>query len=77
MNDVEFHSMSDLAHMPITQWPSIESYASFKKYWFAAIKDLEDRIIHTDGRVAPGFAQRSKNRFEDLLKALDRARAQR
>ena len=41
MNDAEFHRIYDLNNMPITQWPSIESYDAFKRYVFAAIKLME------------------------------------
>jgi hypothetical protein len=36
MNDPEWHSMRDLAFMPVTSWPTLETYAEFKRYWFAS-----------------------------------------
>jgi hypothetical protein len=41
MNGSEWHAMCDLAHLPVTGWPSLESYASFKQYWFFSLKTLE------------------------------------
>jgi len=75
MNDPEFHSMSDLAHMPITQWPSIESYAKFKKYWFSAVNDLQNQKKITES-VAEHCMQ-SQIRFNELIDALDEARPKR
>lgn len=41
MNDSKWHAMNDLAHLPVVGWPSLESYASFKRYWFISLKVLE------------------------------------
>jgi hypothetical protein len=35
INDPEWHSMNDLAHLPVTHWPTLETYAEFKRYWYA------------------------------------------
>jgi hypothetical protein len=72
MNDPKFHSMSDLAHIPVTQWPSIESYVSFKNYWFWSIKDLEEPLIDT--QLASFKLANHRIRFDDFMKALDVAR---
>jgi len=37
MNDPEWHSMRDLAFLPVTHWPTLKTYAEFKRYWFACI----------------------------------------
>lgn len=71
MNDPEFHSMIDLAHIPVTQWPSIEAYVSFKNYWFYALKDLQNPIMTAD---VPHFANKSQLLFTELLTGLDGAR---
>jgi len=36
-NDPRCHAMRDLAHIPVTLWPSVEAYLAFKKYWHASI----------------------------------------
>jgi|SRR5579871_3397999 len=33
-NDPEWHSMRDLASLPVTHWPSMRVYAEFRRYWF-------------------------------------------
>lgn len=45
LNEAELHSMSDLAHIPVTSWPSLDAYASFKRYWFFALQVLETSNI--------------------------------
>jgi hypothetical protein len=73
MNDPEFHSMRDLAHIPVIQWPSIEAYVSFKNYWSGSIKDLEEPLI--DARLASFKLANHQIRFDDFIKALDAAKA--
>jgi hypothetical protein len=41
VNDPEWHSMTDLATFPVTSWPTLASYAAFKRYWFASINFLQ------------------------------------
>lgn len=41
LNDPEMHSMSDLAHISVNQWPSIASYVAFKRYWFSSLEVLK------------------------------------
>lgn len=41
MNDSEWHAMRDLAFLPVVGWPSLESYASFKRYLFISLKVLD------------------------------------
>jgi len=36
INDSEHHGMRDLAHIPVTQWPSLPAYVSFKRSWIPA-----------------------------------------
>lgn len=33
-NYAEVHAMIDLAHLPVTEWPAVDSYFFFKRYWF-------------------------------------------
>ena len=40
MNDAEQHAMVDLAHIPVTEWPSLNAYIAFKRYWYFAITAL-------------------------------------
>jgi hypothetical protein len=48
INDLESHSMRDLACAPVTVWPSLEVYAHFKQYWF-----ISNEILRTSN--TPGF----------------------
>ncbi len=68
MNDPEFHSMSDLAHISVIQWPSIDSYAKFKDYWFGCIKDLNDANV---GDKASARFAACKARYDEFVKALE------
>jgi hypothetical protein len=45
LNDPEFQSMSDLAHLSVNNWPSLDSYAEFKRYWNATIRLFESARI--------------------------------
>jgi len=72
MNDPSFHSMTDLAHLSVTQWPSIEAYVSFKAYWLASLKDLREPLI--DAQLANRRLAEHRLRFGDYLKALDAAK---
>jgi len=47
-NDPEWHSMRDLAFVPVIAWPSLEAYARFKQYWF-----ISNEILNTSNN--PGF----------------------
>jgi hypothetical protein len=52
MNDPEWHSMRDLAFMPVMQWPSARSYAAFKQYWFASNEFKKiGHLIHTNKKT--------------------------
>jgi len=41
MNDVEYHCMIDLAGLPVVNWPSLQAYARFKRYWSRSLRVLE------------------------------------
>jgi hypothetical protein len=41
MNDPEYHAARDLAFIPVTHWPSLATYFSFKSYWFLAMQVLQ------------------------------------
>lgn len=32
-NDSQMAAMTDLAHLPVTEWPTVNSYFYFKRYW--------------------------------------------
>lgn len=46
LNDADLHGMRDLAHMPVTSWPSLETYRCFKLYWFFSVQLLETSNTH-------------------------------
>jgi hypothetical protein len=55
-NDSRWSRMVDFNKMPVTQWPSVESYDAFKRYFFASITLMEtsvdvDKSISIDQRV--------------------------
>ena len=35
-DDVDWHSMRDLASIPVTNWPTLDIYTEFKRYWRAS-----------------------------------------
>ena len=35
-NDVEWESMRNLALLPVTNWPTLDIYTEFKRYWIAS-----------------------------------------
>lgn len=41
LNDPEWHSMKDLAFLPVVNWPTLEIYAEFKRYWSACTTFLQ------------------------------------
>ena len=57
LNDPRVGRMTDLGSMPITQWPSMESYDAFKRYLFASTRLLQtsvdaNPITSTEQRIA-------------------------
>ncbi len=75
MNDPEWHSMRDLAFLPVTHWPSLETYTRFKQYWFISI-----RLLETSHQLNPPTLDITKAlnehdaRFKELNTALRNAR---
>jgi len=71
INDPRWHSMADLAHIPVTQWPSIEAYVSSKTCRFNSIQDMQTKFVDPDlaGKMAD-----HQLRLSNLMKALDGAR---
>jgi hypothetical protein len=61
LNDSEMQGMIDLARIPVTQWPSLEAYANFKRYWYFSLKVLETSYEATI----------DKNELDVLLKQHD------
>jgi hypothetical protein len=33
--------MNDLAHLPVSNWPTLQIYAAFKQYWHASIQFMK------------------------------------
>ena len=46
-NDGRWLRMDDFNALPITQWPSVESYDAFKRYFVASIELMKPRISTT------------------------------
>jgi hypothetical protein len=73
-NDPEMDGMRDFAFVPVTQWPSVESYACFKRYWFTSISIL--RTSNTSPINRDDLSKRLKDHdtsLDDLRIALERA----
>jgi hypothetical protein len=51
MNDPEWHSTSDLASLPVTQWPNLETYFEFKRYWFDSLQFVKMASINDVDKV--------------------------
>jgi hypothetical protein len=70
-DDVRWLRAVDLNRLPVTQWPSVESYDAFRKYFLSAI-----RLLQTEPQDAV-IAQRMQaysGTFEAVQKALMAAR---
>jgi hypothetical protein len=59
LNDSQMSRMVDFNKMPITQWPSVESYDAFKRYFFAAITLMETSVDRDKSRAGPGNLHRT------------------
>lgn len=71
MNDPEWHSMRDLAHVPVIAWPSLEAYTRFKQYWFISIKILE--TSNTPGFNSAFNFSGAQSEYDTRLKELNDA----
>jgi hypothetical protein len=72
MNDAEYHGMIDLADLPVVNWPSLQAYANFKRYWSRSLRVLETSQSQPINREA--FALRLKEHdgvFPHLIDSLD------
>ena len=76
LNDPEFHSMRDLAHLPVSNWHSLEAYGEFKRYWYACIKLGESAGINNVDRQAifDDWKRRHDESLPKLMTALGMAR---
>jgi hypothetical protein len=74
LNDPECHSMIDLAHLLVTQWPSLAEYASFKQYWFASTRILETSNVNSSKIDLSKALSEHDARLKDLNAALQIAR---
>ncbi len=74
-SDPEMDGMRDFAFVPVTQWPNVETYACFKRYWFTSISIL--RTSNTSAINRDDLSNRLKHHdtsLNDLRFALERAR---
>jgi hypothetical protein len=72
MYDAEYHGMIDLADLPVVNWPSLQAYANFKRYWSRSLRVLETSQSQPINREA--FALRLKEHdevFPHLIDSLD------
>jgi hypothetical protein len=69
-NDAEMHSMRDLAHVPVTSWPSLDAYACFKQYWHKSNQALDTSNMSPINRED---AERKLKENDEGLLALRRA----
>ncbi len=69
-NDAEMHSMRDLAHVPVTSWPSLDAYTCFKQYWFKSNQALDTSDMSPINRED---AERKLKENDEGLLALRRA----
>jgi hypothetical protein len=65
--------MADLNWMPVTQWPSVASYDSFKRYFTAACRLLETPPFQAPERLRER-RQDFEGTFDELQRALEDAR---
>lgn len=64
----------DLYRMPITQWPSVESYDAYRRYFLAASRALQSDINYSRDVIARNI-DRFSGTYETLQTALKLARA--
>jgi hypothetical protein len=74
MNDPEWHSMRDLAFVPVTQWPSLEAYARFKQYWFISLRILETSHVNASSIDISKALSEHDVRLKELNAALQNSR---
>jgi hypothetical protein len=68
-----WNRLVDLNRMPITQWPSIESYDAFKRYFLAASNLLQTEIMQQRDIIQRNM-KNFDGTYETLQKALEAAR---
>jgi hypothetical protein len=68
-NDGRWLRMVDFNTMPITQWPSVETYDAFKRYFFASLDLMKPRnyVVSSDGQGATAM----EHDTEERIKAYD------
>jgi hypothetical protein len=71
-NDSEWHSMRDLAFMPVMHWPSVQAYAAFKRYWFASNEFKKiGHLVHANKKaIYNQWKARHDDAIEELKKSL-------
>jgi hypothetical protein len=75
-DDGRWLRMVDFNTMPITQWPSVDSYDAFKRYFLASRRLIEapNTLSNTEFQLDPELLQNYRGTFERLKKALEAAR---
>lgn len=73
VSDAKRLRMDDLSRMPVTQWPSVASYDSFKRYFEAALQLLATPAFQTPEALRER-RRASEGTFDELQRALKAAR---
>lgn len=75
-NDPEAHGMSDLALMPVMQWPTVEMYAEFKRYWFASLtfRKMAATTNANKRELYEEWQKRQDEYLKRLMQSIGRAR---
>src|SRR5260370_14222212 len=73
-NDVRWLRLVDINWMPITQWPSVESYDAFKQYFSTSQKVLETAPTDDLRPIMEARRKSYEGTFEALQRALNAAR---
>lgn len=77
MNDAEWQSMRDLAFMPVINWPTLETYAEFKRYWYASTQFMQMTGISNVNKreLYAQWQEMHDELFRTLMKLLEIARS--
>jgi hypothetical protein len=73
LNDIRLHHMIDFANMPVMQWPSVDAYDAFKRYWFLSVSVLQTSV-DTKDTDAEGRMRAYDESLENLQKTLKGSR---
>ncbi|WLA39752.1 hypothetical protein QNJ95_44170 [Bradyrhizobium elkanii] len=67
LNDAQMHAARDLAHIPVTEWPTFATYCSFKRYWFFSLQVLETSNVQP---INKSDLETKMKRHDDWLEVL-------